>query len=41
MQEALEIIHRLFAGEKLSFSGQYYTTETAKLYSPPPGHCRC
>ena len=37
MQEALEIIHRLFAGEKLSFSGQYYTTETAKLYSPQAG----
>jgi coenzyme F420-dependent glucose-6-phosphate dehydrogenase len=37
MQEALEIIHRLFAGEKLSFDGEYYTTETAKLYSPPVG----
>ncbi len=35
MQEALEIIHRLFRGEKLSFTGDYYTTETAKLYSPP------
>jgi coenzyme F420-dependent glucose-6-phosphate dehydrogenase len=35
MQEALEIIHRLFAGEKLSFHGEYYTAETAKLYSPP------
>ena len=35
MQEALEIIHRLFAGEKLSFHGTYYTAETAKLYSPP------
>ena len=35
MQEALEIIHRLFVGEKLSFRGEYYTAETAKLYSPP------
>ena len=35
MQEALEIIHRLFAGEKLTFHGEYYTAETAKLYSPP------
>jgi coenzyme F420-dependent glucose-6-phosphate dehydrogenase len=35
MQEALEIIHRLFAGEKVTFHGTYYTTETAKLYSPP------
>ena len=37
MQEALEIIHRLFAGEKVSFDGTYYRTETAKLYSPPVG----
>jgi coenzyme F420-dependent glucose-6-phosphate dehydrogenase len=37
MQEALEIMHRLFAGEKLTFHGEYYTTETAKLYSPPKG----
>jgi coenzyme F420-dependent glucose-6-phosphate dehydrogenase len=35
MQEALEIIRRLLAGEKLSYQGTYYTTETAKLYSPP------
>jgi coenzyme F420-dependent glucose-6-phosphate dehydrogenase len=37
MQEALEIIHRLFAGEKLTFEGRHYTTESAKLYSPPVG----
>jgi coenzyme F420-dependent glucose-6-phosphate dehydrogenase len=37
MQEALEIMHRMFAGEKLSFDGEYYTTTTAKLYSPPKG----
>ena len=37
MQEALEIIHRLFAGEKLTFHGEYYAAETAKLYSPPAG----
>jgi coenzyme F420-dependent glucose-6-phosphate dehydrogenase len=35
MREALEIIHRLFAGEKLTFEGSYYTTESARLYSPP------
>lgn len=35
MREALEIIHRLLAGEKLTFKGRYYTTETARLYSPP------
>jgi len=37
MREALEIIHRLFAGEKLTFEGRHYTTESAKLYSPPVG----
>ncbi len=35
MGEALEIIHRLFAGEKLDFEGDYYTADKAKLYSPP------
>jgi coenzyme F420-dependent glucose-6-phosphate dehydrogenase len=35
MQEALKIIHRLHRGEKLSFEGSYYTTEAARLYSPP------
>jgi coenzyme F420-dependent glucose-6-phosphate dehydrogenase len=37
MQESLEIMHRLFEGEKLTFHGEHYTTETAKLYSPPKG----
>jgi len=30
-------MHRMFAGEKVTFHGEYYTTETAKLYSPPKG----
>ncbi|HVT69342.1 MAG TPA: TIGR03557 family F420-dependent LLM class oxidoreductase [Trebonia sp.] len=37
MQESLEIMHGLLAGEKVTFHGQYYTTETARLYSPPRG----
>ena len=37
MGEALEIIHRLFDGDKLDFAGEYYTTNKAKLYSPPIG----
>ena len=37
MQESLEIMHRMLAGEKVTFHGEYYTTETAKLYSPPKG----
>ena len=35
MEEALEIIHRLFAGEKVDFDGEYYVADKAKLYSPP------
>jgi coenzyme F420-dependent glucose-6-phosphate dehydrogenase len=37
MREALEIMTRLLAGEKLDFEGQYYTCRKAKLYSPPIG----
>lgn len=35
MREALEIIHRLFSGEKVDFQGEWYTLDKAKLYSPP------
>ncbi len=35
MEEALEIIRRLLQGEKLTYQGTYYQTETARLYSPP------
>jgi G6PDH family F420-dependent oxidoreductase len=37
MAEALEIMRRLLDGEKLSFDGEYYHTDRAKLYSPPLG----
>ncbi|HZJ48958.1 MAG TPA: TIGR03557 family F420-dependent LLM class oxidoreductase [Acidimicrobiia bacterium] len=37
MDEALQIMRRLLDGEKLSFDGDYYTTDRAKLYSPPLG----
>jgi coenzyme F420-dependent glucose-6-phosphate dehydrogenase len=35
MDEALQIMSRLFAGEKVDFAGEYYTADKAKLYSPP------
>jgi len=35
MREALTILRRLLDGEKLDFQGEYYQTETARLYSPP------
>ena len=37
MEEALAIMHGLFAGQKLDVTGEYYTAHTAKLYSPPVG----
>lgn len=33
--EAITIIRRLLNGEKLDFTGEYYRTRAAKLYSPP------
>lgn len=37
MRESLEIMRRLLDGEKLTFDGDYYTTDRARLYSPPVG----
>ena len=37
MREALEIMRRLLDGEQLSYSGRYYRTDRARLYSPPLG----
>lgn len=37
MTEALQIMRRLLDGEKLSFEGEYYRTDRARLYSPPIG----
>lgn len=37
MREALQIMRRLLDGEKLTFAGEYYTTDRARLYSPPLG----
>ncbi len=37
MTEALEIMRRLLDGEKLTYEGEYYQTDRAKLYSPPLG----
>jgi G6PDH family F420-dependent oxidoreductase len=37
MREAIEIMRRLLDGEKLTYQGEYYRTDRAKLYSPPIG----
>lgn len=38
MSEALDIMRRLLDGEKLTYEGEYYVTDRAKLYSPPAHH---
>ncbi len=35
MSEALDIMRRLLDGEKLTYEGDWYITDRAKLYSPP------
>jgi coenzyme F420-dependent glucose-6-phosphate dehydrogenase len=37
MTEAITIMRRLLAGEKVDFQGQHYQTRAARLYSPPVG----
>ncbi len=37
MSEALDIMRRLLDGEKLTYPGEWYETDRAKLYSPPLG----
>jgi coenzyme F420-dependent glucose-6-phosphate dehydrogenase len=37
MAEAIAIMRRLLDGEKVDFTGVYYRTRAAKLYSPPLG----
>lgn len=35
LREAVEIIRRLWAGEKMTLEGRYYRLDNARLYSPP------
>jgi len=36
MEEGLELIHRLFAGERVDYSGRYFSTKAAMLHTLPP-----
>ncbi|HEX6800175.1 MAG TPA: TIGR03557 family F420-dependent LLM class oxidoreductase [Ktedonobacterales bacterium] len=40
LEEAVDVIHRLFSGKTVKFHSQYFTVESAKLYTlpttPPP-----
>ncbi|MCL2584020.1 MAG: TIGR03557 family F420-dependent LLM class oxidoreductase [Streptosporangiales bacterium] len=42
LEEAVDVIRRMFTGELITFDGEYYQVETARLYSlpriPPPIH---
>ncbi len=35
LSEAIDIIRRLLAGEKVTYDGRYYHVDRARLYSPP------
>lgn len=37
MSESLQIMRQLLDGNKLTFEGEYYRTDRARLYSPPLG----
>ncbi len=40
LEEAVDVIRRLFTGETVTYSGEYYTVDTARIYTlpdrPPP-----
>jgi coenzyme F420-dependent glucose-6-phosphate dehydrogenase len=36
MEEALELIHRLFAGERVTYEGDHFRTKAAYLHTRPP-----
>lgn len=38
MDEAIDIIARLLAGQRVDVDGQHYACDRAQLYSPPAGH---
>ncbi|MFI6849463.1 LLM class F420-dependent oxidoreductase [Kitasatospora sp. NBC_00085] len=37
LEEAVEVMRRLFTGEMISYRGEYYTVDNARLYNPPSG----
>lgn len=37
LREAVRLIRALWAGERVSFAGEYYSTSDASLYDRPPG----
>ncbi|WP_436775293.1 TIGR03557 family F420-dependent LLM class oxidoreductase [Yinghuangia sp. YIM S09857] len=37
LEEAVEVMRKLFTGDNISHSGRHYTVENARLYTPPNG----
>ncbi len=37
LEEAVELMRRLWTGDQVSHYGEYYTVENARIYDPPPG----
>ncbi|MFE7187647.1 TIGR03557 family F420-dependent LLM class oxidoreductase [Streptomyces erythrochromogenes] len=37
LEEAVEVMRKLFSGEQTSHSGTHYTVDNARLYTPPEG----
>ena len=40
MFESIEIINKLFTGDVVKHKGEYFTLESAKLYTRPESPCR-
>ena len=36
LEEAIEVIRQLWTGEQVTWQGEYYTVENARIYDPPP-----
>jgi coenzyme F420-dependent glucose-6-phosphate dehydrogenase len=37
LEEAVALIRELWSGEQVTFRGQHFTVENARIYDPPPG----
>lgn len=37
LDEAIQVIRRLFSGDEISHRGRFYTVENARIYNPPEG----
>ena len=40
LEEAIEIVRRLWTGEQVTYRGRHYCVENARIYDPPPAMSR-